>query len=100
MGRLQLSPAARADLVQIRRYGNHQFGGAASDAYFLGFENAFDVLERHPQAGPAKPELGDGIRCLVHRQHRIFYRIEKDGVLIARVIHHAMDERSILKGSA
>lgn len=97
---LRLSSAARADLVGIRIYSNQQFGGDTADAYFLGFDDAFDLLGRHPKAGEAKAKLGKGIRCLMHRKHRIFYQVDGEVVLIVRVVHHAMDARRALQGAA
>jgi toxin ParE1/3/4 len=91
-----VSPAARADLQEIRDYSLGQFSTEIADAYFLGFDDAFDLLARHPQAGPEKSDLGRGIRCLVHRRHRIFYRCEPNRVIIVRIIHHARNARQQL----
>lgn len=100
MARVFPTPAARADLLTIREYSIEQFGGMVADNYFLGFDDAFDLLADHPQAGAARPELGKGIRCLVHRRHRIFYCVEGDVVLIVRIVHHAMDAKRALKKAA
>lgn len=100
MAELDLSPAARADLLEIRVYSVDQFGVDVADSYFLGFDAAFALLREHPQVGPARPNLGNGIRCLIHRQHRIFYYIDGDMVVIVRLVHHAMDARKALKGAA
>lgn len=97
MARVFPTKAARNDLLAIREYSVEQFGGDAADRYFLGFEEAFDLLGDHPMAGAVQPDLGKDIRCLVHRQHRIFYRCEVDLVLIIRIVHHAMDARHALK---
>lgn len=94
------SLAARADLLEIREYSIEQFGGDVADNYFLGFDEAFDLLADHPLIGAARPELGKGIRCLVHQRHRIFYYLEGDVVLIVRIVHHARDARRALKGGA
>jgi toxin ParE1/3/4 len=96
MTELDLSPAARVDLVDIRKYSIEQFSATVADAYFLGFDEAFSLLRRHPLAGEAKPDLGRDIRCIVHRKHRIFYRYDGDTVLIIRVIHHAQDAHRAL----
>lgn len=96
--RVKLSPAARADFVEIRKYSNEQFSGSVADAYFTGFDELFDLLRRHPLAGAVKPELGRNIRCAVHRKHRIFYRFDADIVLIIRIIHHARNAKRELNG--
>ena len=97
MARVFPTEAARADLVAIREYSIERFGSDVADDYFLGFDEAFDLLSRHPLAGPAMPEFGDGIRCLTHRRHRLFYKVDADIVLIVRVLHAAMDARQTLK---
>lgn len=98
MTELRLSSAARADLVGIRIYSNEHFGGEAADRYFVGFDEAFDLLVRHPKAGEVKANLGKGIRSIIHMRHRIFYRTDGESVLIVRIVHHAMDARRALRG--
>lgn len=100
MAELDLSPAARADLLAIRVYSVDRFGGEVADAYFLGFDAAFALLRQHPMAGAARTDLGKGIRCLIHRRHRMFYHIDGDTVVIVRIVHHARDARQALKGAA
>jgi toxin ParE1/3/4 len=93
---VQLSPKARADFVEIRLYSNAEFGGDVADAYFLGFDEVFDLLERHPHVGQAQPKYGKGIRCIVHRNHRLFYTVVGERVIIIRIIHHAQDAQRAL----
>jgi toxin ParE1/3/4 len=100
MAELDLSPVARADLLDIRVYSVDKFGGEVADGYFLGFDAAFALLRDHPMTGVARSELGAGIRCLIHRRHRIFYYLDGDTVVIVRIVHHAMDARRALKGAA
>jgi toxin ParE1/3/4 len=83
-------------LAGIDEYGADQFGQDAADAYSRGFNEVFALLRRHPLAGAPSPKLGKNIRCIVHRRHRIFYRLDGDAVLILRVIHHARDARRAL----
>lgn len=98
MARLRLSPAARADLVEIRRYSIGEFGGEVADAYLRGFNQAFALLRERPFVGPVRRELGERVRCLTHRRHRIFYEATDDGVLIVRIVHHARDAYRELNG--
>ena len=65
-----------------------------------GFDELFDLLRRHSFAGQKASDLGKGIRSLTHRSHRILYQAGKDEVLIVRVLHHAMDAKRALKGTA
>ena len=98
--KLRLSSSAETDLDGIDAYSFEQFGEGIADAYMRGFDELFDLLRRHPKAGVSAPELGKGIRKLTHRQHRIFYTAEGHLVFIARIVHHAMDAKRAMKGTA
>ncbi len=98
MARLRLTAAARADLVQIRTYSLQEFGPEVADVYFRGFNQAFTLLRERPYAGVARPELGESVRCLTQRRHRLFYRLEDDLVLIIRILHHARNAQWELSG--
>lgn len=93
MAKLRLSGAARNDLSDIRRYSLMEFDADIANAYFRGFSHAFALLRERPFAGSAQEALGDAIRCLIHKRHRIFYRVEGEFVLIVRIIHHARSAR-------
>lgn len=96
MADVEFRAAARADLVAIDAYSAATFGQDVADEYARGFNEVFDLLARHPLAGPAKPELGRGIRQIMHRKHRVLYSFAEDAVLIIRIIHHAQDANRAL----
>lgn len=93
---VELSSAARADLVEIDSFSEERYGREIADAYTFGFDEAIDQLAEYPNSGQAHPELGNGIRCLIHRKHRIFYTVDNDLVVIIRIIHHARDAKNAL----
>jgi plasmid stabilization system protein ParE len=42
--------------------------------------------------GKARPELADGLRSFPTRtSYIIFYMLDKDGLLVVRMLHHARD---------
>lgn len=98
--RLGFTQAARVDLKEMRRYGFEQFGREIADRYVDDIEGVFRLLQEQPRAGQARPEIGSDIRCFSKKQHRVFYRVENDSVVILRVIHHAMDAKRALKRTA
>ncbi|AHE56250.1 type II toxin-antitoxin system RelE/ParE family toxin [Sphingomonas sanxanigenens] len=53
-----------------------------------------------PMSGPARPELGDGLRSLSIGAYVILYRVLADDVLIVRVVHSARDLPRILRDDA
>jgi toxin ParE1/3/4 len=91
--------AAEVDLTDIDAFSVARFGDDVAESYMHGFTDAFALLGQFPNAGSALPELGAGLRCLVHSRHRILYRFMNDTVLIVRVVHHAMDMRRALSGT-
>jgi toxin ParE1/3/4 len=96
---VEFSNAAEADLVEIDEFSVVRFGEDVAEIYMHGFNAAFVRLRDYPLAAPLRPDFGDGIRCLVHRQHRILYKVNGDTVLIARITHHSRDVRRALKGA-
>lgn len=91
MKRLELSVAGDADLFDILAYGTAVYGEAVSDAYYLGLTDVFDFLCGNPAAGQADEVSGLNLRRWRYRQHRIFYRVDPDSILIVRVLHVAAD---------
>jgi toxin ParE1/3/4 len=94
---LRFTAIARVDLASIHEYSADRFGDDVADSYIRDLTSAFGLLREHPSAGAAMPDLGRSIRCLTHRSHRIFYRMDKTLVLVLRIIHHAQDARGALR---
>jgi toxin ParE1/3/4 len=89
MAEVRLNALAIDDLAEIDEHGALEFGPSVAEDYARGFHDAFDLLRRHPLAGAAQPELGRGVRCIIHRKHRIFYIVKPDLVQILRIFHHS-----------
>ena len=89
MAEVKLSAAARRDLARIDDFSTAEFGGDVADEYTRGLKTVFDLLKRHPRAGEAQHEYGAGVRCKVHRSHRIIYRIDGKTVFVQRILHHS-----------
>jgi len=89
--RLKLSREAQADLDAIRDYSIEQFDIPRAIAYLDAVERAFRRILTYPEIGLLHPALPPDIRSLSCEQHRIFYVIEGDGILIVRILHKAMD---------
>lgn len=91
MAEVRLNALASYDLADIDEHGALEFGPSVAEDYARGFRAVFDLLRRHPLAGVARPELGRGVRCIVHRKHRVFYIVKSDLVQIVRIFHHSRD---------
>ena len=89
--RVRITPDARADLREIWTYLRRE-NLAASIRYKQRFADAFDLLRRFPRAGRARPELGGAaLRSLPVDPYLVLYRVDRDAVSIARVVHGARD---------
>ncbi len=80
------SAEAEADLDRIHGYLELQRPAAAAE--FAGAVlDLVDELLAHPELGaPVEEELGPGYRSApLHRHHRLFYRVEGDTLLLARI---------------
>ena len=91
MKRLELSVAADADLFDILAYGTAVHGATVSDAYYAGLTDTFHFLCRNAEAGPVEESVGLGLRRWRYRQHRIFYRVDEQAILIVRIFQVAAD---------
>lgn len=98
MASLRIAQAARGDLRDIRIHGKAAFGAAVARAYLEGLRRVFQLLRERPLAGAAEDDLGAGIRGFTYRSHRVYYRIDAEGVLIVRILHHARDVMRALEG--
>jgi len=88
--KLQVRAAALRDLDGIYDYTLAAHGVAQAEAYVRGLWAAMENLCAYPKSGPAN-DLRPGLRSLAVSRHRVFYRIEGDAVVVARVLHKVMD---------
>jgi toxin ParE1/3/4 len=91
--RLELSRRAQADLDDIRDYSLAEFGVARAIAYLDAMEGAFRRTLDYPDIGALHPTVHPPIRSLGCQQHRIFYQVEGDTILVVRILHKAMDAK-------
>lgn len=89
--RLELSRRAQADLDDIRDYSIEHFGLERAIRYLDAVEGAFRRILEYPNIGQTRPELGDKLRSLPVGEHRLYYSLGADTILILRVLHKAMD---------
>jgi toxin ParE1/3/4 len=94
---IRLTEAAIADLAEIDAFGGERFGDDAADAYQRGIAKVFARLESFPLSGELRPGYGTDIRCVIHRSHRILYKVEADSIIVARILHHSRDVQKHLK---
>jgi toxin ParE1/3/4 len=91
--RLRLRALAVRDMDGIFDYSFTIHGAAAAESYTRNLNAAMERLLDFPGLGVSTESVRPGLRSLPAGEHRIFYRIEGNEIVVARVLHKAMDER-------
>ena len=91
MIRVALSESADADLESILDYGITAHGRAKAEYYLQTINMTATRLAEFPALGAARDDLRPGLRSLPSGEHRLYYRVDPEEVVILRVLHKAMD---------
>ncbi len=98
MSRLELSPLAEEDLVEIGTYIARRSGNRETARRFL--QKVMAVCERlalNPDLGQLRTELASGqYRSLSIGNYVIYYRPVVEGIRVARILHGARDHGALL----
>jgi plasmid stabilization system protein ParE len=54
-------------------------------------------LTHHPNIGPARPDIGRVIRVIPYKNYLILYAIQKETVIIKRIVHGARHPSKFLQ---
>lgn len=92
MIKLRLAEAAKSDIRAISAFSKSTFGARITRDYLNGLDELFGLLRQRPLIGTPQGDLGDGLRRVPFRSHRVYYRVTPAIVTIVRVLHHAQDE--------
>jgi toxin ParE1/3/4 len=85
MAQFRLAPRAFADFVRIIDYLD-SVNPSAADKLADRLEETFATLAQVPLSGESRPEFGDEIRSAVVDRYVIYYRPNREGVAIVRII--------------
>jgi len=94
--RLEFSPAAQADLVEIAMFIARDNPPRAL-TFVDELEASCAKLLDYPLSGVARPEIRDGLRSRPHGSYIIFYTVAQSVVRIERLLHAACDIRSDIR---
>ena len=89
--RLELGRLAKADLANIRHYGVEQYGFERAIADIDDIERAFRQLLDFPESGVKHKNEWHIVRSLSFHNHRNYYYITDDAVVIQRVLRTSTD---------
>jgi toxin ParE1/3/4 len=95
--RLDIKATARAELAQIYDYSVAEFGREVAEVYLEGLRVTVDRLLEFPFMGAIYPDVKPEVRVMLHRSHRVFYRIEGEMILIVRILHKMRDARAVFE---
>lgn len=102
MNNLHLSPAAQADLSEIKTYIAQELGNPqAALSVVAKITKAIRMLREHAFAGAplsSTPDLHSDYRYLISGSYMIFYRVEGKNVFIDRVLYGRRDYLRVLFG--
>lgn len=96
MKRIRFSKSAVSDLDEIWMYAAERDGVDAAERLIEWLTRRIGFLSRHPMGGVERPDLGPGIRSVVLRPFRVYYRLDKGVVRIVHVRHGAQDEGALV----
>jgi len=86
----RFSRRAEADLLSIGDYTLRTWGRAQAARYIGELEACCRMLADNPALGRLCDDVRPGLRRLEHGKHVVFYRQERGGVLVSRILHQRM----------
>jgi toxin ParE1/3/4 len=86
----RFSRRAEADLLSIAEYTLRTWGKDQTALYLNELEDCCKRLADNPALGRPCGEIRSGLRRLEHGKHVVFYRQERGGILVSRILHERM----------
>jgi toxin ParE1/3/4 len=98
MSRLELSPEAKNDLIEIGFYIARQSGSTERADKFLDLiSQTCEMLASRPEIGELRKEFSTGLyRRFTVGNYVIYFRPVEKGIRVARVLHGARDHEALL----
>ena len=90
MSKFRLSRRAESDLLNIGAYTLRTLGKAQATRYLNELEACCRSLAANPALGRRCTEIRRGLRRFEIGRHVLFYRKERSGILILRILHQSM----------
>src|SRR3954465_16025224 len=93
---LRFTSAADSDYNDIDFYSTFHWGGYHSAACTDELLPVIDNLLYFPHSGVARPDIGDGVRCVTFKGLVVLYRSYDTLIRILRIVNDRRDLRSFL----
>jgi toxin ParE1/3/4 len=92
----RLAPRAELDLDDIWHYLATNASIEVADRLVDSLTTRFFLLSRYPRVGRRRDHLRPGIRSFPVGEYIVLYRLERDDVLILRVVRGSRDLEALL----
>jgi len=86
----RLTPDAKSDLIEIRRYTIQQWGSAQSHKYLSELRQVLRLLIETPSMGRSRPDIGSDVLSFLHASHVIYYVVHEQQLVVFGVLHKRM----------
>jgi toxin ParE1/3/4 len=86
----RFSQRAESDLLSIGNFTLRTWGKAQTIRYLTELEVCCQTLVDNPALGRSRDHIRPGLRRVEHGSHVGFYRQQRAGVLISRILHQRM----------
>jgi toxin ParE1/3/4 len=90
VAKFRFSRRAEADLLSIADYTLREWGKTQAARYIDELEVCCEKLADNPALGRACDEFRPGLHRHEHGKHVLFYREERGGILVSRILHQRM----------
>ena len=101
MGRFRFSRRAEVDLLSIGDFTLHKWGKAQAARYIGKLEVCCQNLADNPALGRLCDHVRLGLHRHEHGTHVLFYRRERGGIVVSRILHQRMlPDRHAIDGEA
>ena len=85
-----LTPDAKSDLIDIRRYTIEQWGKAQSQKYLSELRQTIHLLAETPSLGKSRQDIGESVLSFPHVSHVIYYMLHEQQLVVFGVLHKRM----------
>jgi toxin ParE1/3/4 len=90
MPKARFSGKAEADLLSIGAYTLRTWGERQTARYLDELERCAKMLARNPKIGRSCDWIRPGLHRFEQGRHVVFYRREKNDILVVRILHQSM----------
>ena len=89
MSTWKLTQKAQSDFAEILLYTIDTWGEEQAERYLARLLDGFDLIAEKPGLGRSCDRLASGLRRFELGKHVIFYKPDRNGVLIGKILHRS-----------